>query len=266
MSQKLLNISDIQHFSLGDGPGIRTTVFFKSCNLRCPWCHNPETQTGERVVMYYPAAHKTVISGSMMSVDEITREVLADVDFYRESHGGLTVSGGECMLRPLDVYDLLTNVQNSAAQNGIGPVHTAIDTAGCVPYDNFITVNPLTDLYLFDLKTPFKDKYAAIGGDLDLVVNNINRLTQDEKQVVIRIPLIPGFNTDAQSLNGLADICLNFPKLRVDLLPFHRLGSGKYKALDIEYAYKDVPSLSATESREMSLPFCERGLSVRIEK
>ncbi len=266
MSSDTLNVSDIQHFSTGDGPGIRTTVFLKGCPLRCPWCHNPETWTAERVVMTYEKAHRTVVSGSVRPVPDVAREVLADVDFYEASGGGLTVSGGECMLDPAGTAALCRTVKDPAVLNGHKPVHTVIDTAGCVPYAAFERVNPFADLYFFDLKTADAEKYASIGGSLPLVTDNIAHLVRDGKAVRVRVPLIPCFNTDADSLSALADTCVRLGTPDVDLLPFHRLGSGKYAALGMEYQYRDTPPLSVREAERMGDVFRAAGLRVRVEK
>ena len=266
MDGRILNLSDIQHFSTGDGPGIRTTVFFKGCLLRCPWCHNPETWTTEQVVLTYERAHRTVVSGERRTVTAVACEVLADIDFYEQSGGGLTVSGGECLLDPQGTAALLSYVKNPDYLGGHAPVHTVVDTAGCVPYAAFETVNPYTDLYFFDLKTADPDKYASIGGSLSLVTGNIARLIGAGKNVRIRIPLIPGFNADSDSLAALASLTLDLGAREADLLPFHRLGSGKYEALGMNYAYRETPPLSFREAEGMTAAFRERGLTVRVEK
>lgn len=262
----ILNLSDVQHFSVGDGPGIRTTVFFKGCNLRCPWCHNPETWTTERLELRYEKANRTVISGTRRPLADVVREVLDDADFYEESGGGLTVSGGECLLHPKETAALLAAVKDPAVLCGHPPVDTVVDTAGCVPYAAFEAVNPFADLYFFDLKTADAGKYASIGGDLLLVKENIARLVRDGKRVRLRIPLIPGFNTERDSLAALAEAAASLCVRDVDLLPFHRLGSGKYTALGRSYAYADTPPLSPREAVPMREPFLAVGLNVRVEK
>lgn len=265
MDERTLNLSDIQHFSVGDGPGIRTTAFFKGCGLRCPWCHNPETWTTERVVMVYEKANRTVVSGTHRRLSDVVREVLADADYYEASGGGLTVSGGECLLDPEGTAALLAAVKNPGNLGGRTPLHTVVDTAGCVPYAAFEAVNPFTDLYYFDLKTADAEKYASIGGSLCLVTDNLSRLIQDGKHVRLRIPLIPGFNTDPESLAALAETAASHGAQKVDLLPFHRLGSGKYKALGWAYRYADTPPLSVQEATLMGDAFRARGLHVRVE-
>ena len=265
MGADTLNLSDIQHFSTGDGPGIRTTVFLKGCPLRCPWCHNPETWTAERVVMTYEKAHRSVVSGVIRSVSDVAREVLADIDFYEQSGGGLTVSGGECLLDPAGTAALCRAVKDPAALMGHKPVHTVIDTAGCVPYTAFETVNPYADLYFFDLKTADAEKYASIGGSLSRVTDNIAHLLRDGKTVRVRIPLIPDFNTDPDSLSALADTCVRLGTPDVDLLPFHRLGSGKYAALGMDYAYRITPPLPVRDAERMGGAFRAAGLHARVE-
>lgn len=236
----MLNLSNVQHFSVGDGEGIRTTVFLKGCNLRCPWCHNPENLCKEPTVLQYRATGKTERFGRRVSVSELLTELLEDRDFYEESGGGVTFSGGEAMLQAKALLPIVKALKD-------GNVSTLIDTAGCVPYSSFALLNPFVSGYLYDFKTADAEKYKSIGGDLDLVTENIRHLREDGAAVRIRIPLIPDFNCDSDSLQA---ICLHLRGLgvrRVDLIPFHRLGSAKYEAMGLDYAYKSKEPLNADE-------------------
>lgn len=230
-----MNISTIQHFSTGDGDGIRTTVFFKGCNLRCPWCHNPETIPFEKTVLHY---EKEEICGKEMSAEEILEEILEDKDFYDESGGGVTFSGGEVLLQAKEASFLASLIK----ENGIS---LFVDSAGCLPYSAFEYLNPYVDVYLIDYKTADENKYATIiKGNKSIVKDNIKKLICDGKKVRIRIPLIPDFNTDNESIES---ICHDLRELRineVDLLPFHRMGSGKYKAMGLKYEYASTETIT----------------------
>lgn len=215
------SITNIQHFSVGDGDGIRTTVFFAGCNLRCPWCHNPET------------VYK---GGKAVDINDIVSEVMDDRDFYIESGGGVTLSGGECMLQADAVGELAKRLK----QNGVSVL---IDTAGCVPYDSFEKVNPFVDGYLFDIKTWSDAEFLRVcGGKLELVFDNLKRLLKTDKTVRVRIPLIPRFNID--STQKMCETLMAIGVKSVDLLPFHRLGSSKYKQLGLDYAYADTQPIN----------------------
>lgn len=240
----LLNISNIQHFSTGDGEGIRTTVFFKGCNLRCPWCHNPENLSAAPSVMRYKAIDKTETLGKKVEIEDILPELLEDKDFFLQSGGGVTLSGGEVMLQADDVAVLVKKL------NEYG-ISVLIDTAGCVPYKEFEKLNPLVQGYLFDFKTANVQNYREIGGDLETVTQNITRLISDGANVQVRIPLIPHFNTDADSI---LEICKHLKTIgigEVELLPFHRLGSAKYEALGLDYQYKNYELLSKDKLDEI---------------
>jgi pyruvate formate lyase activating enzyme len=240
----LLNISNIQHFSTGDGEGIRTTVFFKGCNLRCPWCHNPENLSAAPSVMRYKAIDKTETLGKKVEIEDILPELLEDKDFFLQSGGGVTLSGGEVMLQADDVAVLVKKL------NEYG-ISVLIDTAGCVPYKEFEKLNPLVQGYLFDFKTANVQNYREIGGDLETVTQNITRLISDGANVQVRIPLIPHFNTDADSI---LEICKHLKTIgigEVELLPFHRLGSAKYEALGLDYQYKNYEVLSKDKLDEI---------------
>ena len=254
----LLNISNIQHFSVGDGDGIRTTVFFKGCNLRCPWCHNPENLASSPCTMYYKALDKKEVSGKNMAVDEVLSEILEDADFYKQSGGGVTLSGGEVMLQAEAASELVKELNKKG-------ISTLIDTAGCVPYKEFERMNPLVQGYLFDFKTADERKYEEIGGDLKTVTQNLTRLISDGAIVKVRIPLIPDFNADEVFVS---DICKALTKTgitEVELLPFHRLGSAKYEALGLEYAYKNYEPFAKEELEKITKQYSEY-FKVKIER
>ena len=244
----MLNVSHIQHFSVGDGDGIRTTLFFKGCNLRCPWCHNPENLSAAPVTLRYTATGKTETVGRLAAPEELLPELLEDKDYYAESGGGVTFSGGEVMLQAEEAATLAALL----LQNGVS---TLVDTAGCVPYAGFERLNPFVAGYLFDIKTADAAKYRQIGGDLALICDNLARLRADGKAVTVRIPLIPGFNTDTDATKALCERLAGLGIGHVDLLPFHRLGSAKYEAMGLTYPYREQPPIPAEELRALAAAY-----------
>ena len=253
----MLNISDIQHFSVGDGEGIRTTVFLKGCNLRCPWCHNPENLSKDPTILHYRATGKTEVLGRLVSADEILTELLEDKDFYNESNGGVTFSGGEAMLQASELVPLVKLLYERG-------VSVLVDTAGCVKYSSFQKLNPFITGYLFDFKTADGDKYREIGGNLELVSENLRRLCADGMSVRIRIPLIPRFNTSLSSTKAICERLQDIGIKHVDLLPFHRLGSAKYEAMGLEYAYQTQQPLTKEELGKI-VAIYKTYFSVKIE-
>ena len=241
-----LNISDIQHFSTGDGPGIRTTVFLKGCSLRCPWCHNPETISESPVTLTYRQANKTVSYGRLMTVDEVVAEAMEDADFYRESGGGVTISGGE----PLLQYEAVAALAKALQGKGISVI---LDTAGCVSWSRFEAVLPFVDTVFLDWKTSdpaFMNE--RIGGDLTIIKGNLSRLIDAGKDVHIRIPLIPNVNTADEALDAVTADLREAGVKTVALLPFHRLAVGKYEAMGLEYPYRDTPPLPVEEAKRIA--------------
>lgn len=226
-----LNISDIQHYSTGDGDGIRTTVFFKGCNLRCPWCHNPET------LSFLPQrlreGNRERLCGRWMAVEEVLEEILWDVDFYRESGGGATLSGGEVLLQAAGAAELCRRLR----ERGISVV---IDTAGDVPYSAFAPLNRLGVEYFYDWKACPAEYERVIGGNPVRIYENLARLVADGQRVRVRVPLIPGLNDAPEYIAAMSEPLLKARVTSVELLPFHRLGSAKYAALGLEYPYKNV--------------------------
>lgn len=238
-----LNISNIQHFSVGDGEGIRTTVFFKGCNLRCPWCHNPENLTAEPKELCYKSGKRETF-GWAAEVEEILPELLEDRDFYETSGGGVTLSGGEVMLQA----DGAAALARALLDEGISAL---VDTAGCVPYGEFEKLLGFVDGYLYDFKTADPERYKEIGGDLQMVSDNLRRLIRDGERVCVRIPLIPSFNDGDDDIRAIGRYLSDMGITAVDILPYHRLGSSKYEAMGLDYAYKNIEPMPRERVREV---------------
>ena len=265
-------IFDIQKASYVDGPGIRTTVFFKGCNLRCLWCHNPESQKAEPQMLFYrdrcvacgkcgavcPQKGATCtlcgrctllcpqdareVCGKRYTVDEVLAEVVKDKPFYESSGGGVTFSGGECMLQ----IDFLTEILKRCQATGI---HTAVDTAGHVPWERFAQILPYTNLFLYDVKCVSEERHIrGTGVSNSRILENLRRLSAEYNgEIHIRIPVIPGFNDDQAEMEQIAAFLQEIRHSKVELLPYHRMGSHKYAALGLTPTEFTVPTDEAIE-------------------
>ena len=249
-------IFDIERNSYADGPGIRTTVFFKGCNLACAWCHNPESQDPAPQMMFYRdlcrgcgkcaevcpnklescdlcgkcalycPTDARKICGRTITPDELLTEILKDRDFYGNSGGGATFSGGECMLQ----IEFLSVILRLCRENG---VHTAVDTAGNVPFERFEKILPWTDLFLYDVKCFDAKKHKEYtGADNTRILENLRRLFSLSARIVVRVPVIAGVNDtpeEMRAIHAFLDSCGRPEK--VELLPYHAFGENKYAAL-----------------------------------
>ncbi len=251
-------IFNIQKFCVNDGPGIRTTVFFKGCNLCCAWCHNPESQSASKQILFYSdkcthcgkckewtvnndnffcANEAKEICGKTFELNEVIDEILKDRAFYKNSSGGVTLSGGECMLQ----IDFLEELLKACKQNGI---HTAIDTAGHVPYESFERVLPYTDLFLFDVKCYDSDKHKKYtGASNELIFSNLRKLLKTNKTVWVRIPIIPTVNDTEEEMLAIKSFLYSCraPK-KIELLPYHSMGEHKYASLGKAAQAFSIPS------------------------
>jgi pyruvate formate lyase activating enzyme len=259
-------IFDIQRSSFVDGPGIRTTVFFKGCNLRCAWCHNPESQSAApqllvygdkcrgcgkclekcphdltscelcgKCELYCPAEARRVC-GKPYATDELLEEILADKMFFDTSGGGATFSGGECMLYP----DFLAELLQKCKENDI---HTAVDTAGHVPFSHFERVLPFTDMFLYDVKSMDTDTHKAYTGvDNGLILNNLAALLERGSRVWIRVPVIVGVNDNEDEMRALTAFleAHGMPE-KIELLPYHAMGESKARAIGREQRRFESP-------------------------
>ena len=234
-------IFDIKRCSLEDGPGIRTTVFLKGCNLDCFWCHNPEGKRPERQTAFFaekcigcgackgamtpevcPAQARKAY-GKAYTQDELLEILAADRPYYDAAGGGVTFSGGECMLYPEFVADM----SKRCRQMGIS---VAVDTAGNVPWTAFEQVLPYAALFLYDIKCldPALHKRGT-GCDNGHILQNLERLRETGRQIMIRTPRIPGFN-DGEELARIENFCRD-RDLPWQVLPYHSFGEDKKKAL-----------------------------------
>ena len=261
------NIFDIQKFSSIDGPGVRTTVFFKGCNLSCAWCHNPESQSPHAEMMFYkgkctgcgkcvsvcpngqsectlcgkctiycPARAKEVV-GRGYSLDELFEEIDGDRAFYDVSGGGVTFSGGECMLQ----IDFLCEILKKCKENGIS---TAVDTAGHLPFEYFERVMPFCDLFLYDVKCFDRDRHKEyVGVYNDLILSNLEKLLKADAPLWVRVPIIPTVNDSTEEIKQIKDfIYSNGRPQKVELLAYHSMGEYKYDALGMKKQSFSVPS------------------------
>ena len=260
-------IFDIQRNSYVDGPGIRTTFFFKGCNLRCSWCHNPESQSALPQMMFYKnkctgcgkckekcpnhlescehCGKCTIycprdareICGKEYTVDEVMREILKDKAFYDHSGGGVTFSGGECMLQ----IDFLEAILKECKNNG---VHTAVDTAGHMPFECFEQIIPYTDLFLYDVKCYDSDKHRQYtGASNELILSNLGRLLKMGIVIWVRIPIIPTVNDSKEEMLNIKKFIISCgsPE-KIELLPYHAMGEHKYAAIGKQAQTFSVPS------------------------
>lgn len=272
-------VTNIQGYSLHDGPGIRTVVFLKGCGLACRWCSNPEcispkpetgffkslcTQCGNCAAVCpngalvfeggeFPYINRKkctgcgdcssvcsyqalVLYGKPMNSDEIFEVVNRDKMFYEASGGGVTLSGGEALLHP----QLVCDVFEKCRQAGI---HTCIETSGNAPESALRQVIPFTDYILYDLKIMNSEKHRQYTGQPnDLVLANARLVAGSGTETFFRLPLIPGVNDDIQNIKETADFLNGLgPNYRqIELMPYHRLGKGKYESLDRKYPLSGV--------------------------
>ena len=246
------NIFNIQKFSINDGPGIRTTVFFKGCPLQCRWCSNPESQNRNAAVA--DAMEDPLYRGRAYTVEEVMAVVRQDLDFYIESGGGMTLSGGE-VLQQVDFAEALIDAAHAEG------IHAAVETTGFVAPERFRAFLPHPDLFLYDFKHYDREIHHAYTGVYnDVIVENLRAVVRAGKPVIARIPVIPRFNVGIRHARGLAGALVDIGVREVHLLPFHQFGEKKYEELGIEYEWKGVRQLHPEALEKYRQVFVDAGL------
>jgi pyruvate formate lyase activating enzyme len=237
-------IFEIQKFALHDGPGIRTTVFLKGCPLKCAWCCNPESQELPPQL----SKDNTRTFGYKASAEQVLLEVMKDKDYYDNSGGGITLSGGEPMMQ----FDFTYALLSIAKKNGL---HTALETSGFAATENFEKILPLVDLYLYDYKHTGNENHKQFTGvDQALILKNLEFLYSRNAQIVIRCPVIPGINDNENHFNGIKLLRNKFPGLRgIEVLGYHDYGLWKYESLGMNPCPVEAKTVSAEKVKEWIL-------------
>lgn len=259
--ENLLNVKgrifDIQRFSTHDGPGVRTIVFLKGCPLRCRWCCNPESQSYEIQQMRQGGKAKTI--GRDVTVGDVLQEVLRDRPYYRRSGGGMTLSGGESLWQP----DFTEALLKACHENG---VNTAIETTGFADQAVIERCLPHLDMVLMDIKHTDSRKHEEFTTrPNETILQNARFIAERAKRLIIRVPVIPGFNDTAAEIDAIAAFAAWLPNVNeIHLLPYHRMGRDKYDGLDRPYLMGDVQPPSAEHMNGLKQVAERHGLITRI--
>lgn len=295
-------ITNIQGYSIHDGPGIRTVVFFKGCGLLCKWCANPEcisrhvqtgfignlcAQCGKCVAVCPRGAINTdatmhridygrcagcgicvdacyygalVRYGEKMSVEETFQAVRRDKMFYADN-GGVTVSGGEPLLYPEFVAELFELCVNDK-------ISTCVETSGFAKSENLLRILPLTDYLLFDIKHLNSDVHLEYTNrPNNLILDNARLAADSGADILYRVPLIPGVNDGIENIEETAGFLKQIqPEPKVQLMPYHRLGDSKYKALNMPYAFRGIDEIPRDKIEEARDSFVRFGIDCSISK
>lgn len=255
--EKRGRIFDIQRFSIHDGPGIRTIVFLKGCPMRCRWCCNPESQEWEIQTMDMQGKSKVV--GEDISVREVLDEVMKDSVYYRRSGGGITLSGGECLAQPEFSIALLE------ASKWYG-LTTAIETAGYASKETVLSFVPYADTFLMDIKHMDSEKHKRYTSrENEKILDNARALSKSAKKLIIRVPVVPGFNDSLEEIRGIAEFAKSLESVEeLHLLPYHNIGTDKYKALGREYQMSGIQPPEQSKMKELLYAVNDCGLRGQI--
>ncbi|MGC9779641.1 MAG: glycyl-radical enzyme activating protein [Candidatus Heimdallarchaeota archaeon] len=268
MGQKGI-IFDIKKYAVHDGPGIRTTIFFKGCPMDCWWCHNPEShkiepETITRKIVTSSstkACHeRKEVIGREVTTEEVMKEIEKDMVFYEESDGGVTFSGGEPLSQPEFLIDLLQKCKKRG-------IHTTLDTSGCASKKELLNIVGLVDLFLYDLKIVDDEKHLHYTGESNKqILGNLKTLAEKGEKIIIRIPIIPTVNDDQESIDQFGKLLSTIDILRVELLPFHKIGEEKYPQLNKVNRMKDIQKPTKENIEVIKESLEKFGLKVKVEE
>lgn len=263
---------NVQRYSIHDGGGIRTLIFFKGCPLTCPWCSNPESRKmgiqvekadkgfirGTYCKRYNKDDESIMTIGENVTLDEVIKQVEKDRVFYKTSKGGVTLSGGEVLTQSHFAIELAKELKKLG-------INIAIETSGMGNSQELLKLAKYVDTVLYDLKIIEEEKCKQIlGGSSSLIINNFRMLIKNGVRVIPRIPLIPGYTTTDENIMAIIEIVKEENIQEVHLLPFHQYGSGKYEYLDMEYNLKDINPPTKEEVNKIKEKFEIENIKINI--
>ena len=290
-------VFDIQRFCLHDGPGIRTTIFFKGCPLQCAWCQNPESRNAKPEMAFYAehccgclnclqaCPHKAVshnpslhldfarcthcglcvdpckgralrMVGRVWEAQLLVAELMKDADFFDDSGGGVTLSGGEPMLQHGFLRELLPALKEKA-------LHVTLETSGFFGWEKFAPLLPFLDLIYFDLKLIDPDSHARhIGAGNAVILENFGRLCRGAAPVQARMPVIPGINDGAENIRATARFLLQQGHDTIHCLPYHNMGEAKIRRINSTLSPLLLPALDDQRRRSVEDLFEKEGVHV----
>lgn len=218
----VIRITNIQHFCLQDGPGIRTTVFLKGCNLKCPWCANPEC-------ISFNFENNDKYKGYDISIDNLESELLKDEFYYSVNNGGVTFSGGEALLQIKKLEPLLISLKNKN-------INICFETALMTNLESVKIASKYADEFLIDVKILDKDYCKkVIGGNIDLFYNNLNFLFSKTSNIIFRIPLVNEYTLNKKNITLIESFLEKYMPDKVEIFKVHNLAKKKYELLNKQF-------------------------------
>lgn len=294
-------IFDIKPYSINDGPGIRVTLFLKGCPLDCLWCHNPESKSPYVQKMYSkkkcigceacveecPENALTLtedgivtntdlctlcgicadvcpslaieMSGQKVSVDDIMVRVRKEIRMLDESEGGVTISGGE----PTMQSEFLIEILDALGREGL---HRTVDTTGMTSTAKLLEIAKRTDLFLYDMKSMDTDVHKKFTGVANgKILENLKILAESGANIIIRIPLIDGVNSDEKNINATAEYLASLPgDIPVNLLPYHDIARMKHEKLEQDYVQGGLKEPSKGDIARVIKQFADKGIVATV--
>ncbi len=292
---------NIQRFSTHDGDGIRSILFLKGCSLACPWCQNPESRSEKRSLLFDERScmdacelcsdacngierldNKIVVNRKAISEEELITlqdvcptqaltvcgedsekerlidTLMKDKPFYDQSGGGVTFSGGEPLMQPKLVSEIAAELKQRE-------VSTAIESCMHVPWKNIEQAAAHIDCWLVDLKHTDEEKFLSWAkGSLKRIKENFRKLSPIAKRIIIRVPVVPGFNDTLEELQEIIDFAATLENCQeLHLLPYHTLGINKYRLLDMPYLCSDKP-LNKPELLELAQNYANNNTQLNV--
>lgn len=240
MSDNTGRIFNIAHYTIHDGPGIRTTVFLKGCPARCLWCCSPESQSFDLEKSIHDP---NKVYGRDVTVEELFAEVRRDEPFWRKSGGGVTLSGGEVLVQPEFAKEFLALCRSRF-------IHTAIETSLFAKPEIAKYVTNEADFVQFDLKAMDPELHMKLTGlNNEMILKNAEDLLKSDKDVLVRFPLIPGLNDIPENIKKLGKfVSQNRKNARLEILRYHKMGVGTYEELGLTYS---IPFVDTPENEDV---------------